>query len=304
MEKYDRSFFPPGTADTCDHPLPFSLDWTRVENLSYDRLRSKIYDKVGAGVDLVEHRQAIGMIVSSATALTKAYRAVRQLRFGDAASALRAKFLPKGVSAFKSAGNNWLEFHFGWQPLVKDIYDGLQVIADPVKSFSLERGRSFDVLKLAFDEPITGSVKQDWTAYGKMFSTQGCRVKFAQPGTSHTLDQWGISNPAALAWEAIPFSFVVDWFVNVGDFLQSQTDFAGMTIESVYRSRYYDITVNRIRYILPGFGTGLNRTIIRYAGSERLTSLSGINLEVKKFKSISIVRAATAISLLLQALGD
>lgn len=30
-------------------------------------------------------------------------------------------------------------------------------------------------------------------------------------------------NPFVTAWELVPFSFVVDWFVNVGDWLQSQT---------------------------------------------------------------------------------
>jgi hypothetical protein len=29
----------------------------------------------------------------------------------------------------------------------------------------------------------------------------------------------GLTNPAALAWELVPFSFVADWFVPVGDYL-------------------------------------------------------------------------------------
>lgn len=31
----------------------------------------------------------------------------------------------------------------------------------------------------------------------------------------------GLLNPAVLAWESVPFSFVIDWFLPVGNFLQS-----------------------------------------------------------------------------------
>lgn len=302
VTSYIRSSFPPGAPSyRADSAMPYSFNWISVENKSYDKLRNKIYDKVGAGVDIAEWKQSAHTIVTTATTLAKAYRAVKQLRFGDAASALRMKFLPKGVSPLKSAGNNWLEFHFGWEPLVKDIYDAVEVIADPVKSFSLERGRSFDILDQQGTNDF-GSVREDWHAIGKYWSTQGCRVKFATPGTAHTLDQWGISNPAVIAWELIPFSFVVDWFVNVGDFLSSQTDFAGMTIESAYRTRKFDVTITSTRAIKPGFGSGANSITVRTVGLDRFTSLSGVVLEVKKVKAPSLVRGATAISLLLQAM--
>jgi hypothetical protein len=32
-------------------------------------------------------------------------------------------------------------------------------------------------------------------------------------------DLFGLSSPIAMVWEMIPFSFVIDWFINVGDFL-------------------------------------------------------------------------------------
>jgi len=44
------------------------------------------------------------------------------------------------------------------------------------------------------------------------------------------LEQFGLANPAALAWELIPFSFVADWFVGVGDYLNAQTALLGLTV--------------------------------------------------------------------------
>jgi hypothetical protein len=39
--------------------------------------------------------------------------------------------------------------------------------------------------------------------------------------TSRVLTAHGFTNPFALAYELIPFSFVIDWWINVGDVLAS-----------------------------------------------------------------------------------
>lgn len=45
------------------------------------------------------------------------------------------------------------------------------------------------------------------------------RLDFAHTSPSlSTAQQLGLTNPAQLAWELVPFSFVVDWFIPVGDF--------------------------------------------------------------------------------------
>jgi len=282
----------------------FTVNWTAVRNRSYEKLRGKIYEKVGAGVDFAEYKQSVRMIASTATTLWRAYRAVKQLRFGDAATALRMKFLPKGVSKFKSAGNNWLEFHFGWEPLFKDIHEALEVINDPVKSFEYERARVKDEIRQN-GRVSFGATFHLWDARGYQSCTQGARVKFSKPGTNHTLDQWGISNPASIVWELVPFSFVVDWFVNIGDFLDSQTDFAGMQLESTYCTLKLDMTENVIGVGSPmgvGQPSWVSGSSIRYVNVSRSTSLSGVTLAVKKIKPPSVTRAATAISLLLQGM--
>jgi len=38
---------------------------------------------------------------------------------------------------------------------------------------------------------------------------------------TNTLVKSGLTNPLALAWEVIPYSFVCDWWINVGDVLAS-----------------------------------------------------------------------------------
>lgn len=46
--------------------------------------------------------------------------------------------------------------------------------------------------------------------------------------TLRTLNQLGLVNPASLAWELIPWSFVVDWFIPIGPLLSVLTAPAGL----------------------------------------------------------------------------
>ena len=48
-------------------------------------------------------------------------------------------------------------------------------------------------------------------------------------------NQLGLVNPASVAWELIPFSFLVDWFLPVGKFLESYTDTVGMQLDNIQR---------------------------------------------------------------------
>jgi len=114
------------------------------------------------------------------------------------------------------------------------------------------------------------------------------------------LSQLGLVNPASLAWELVPFSFVVDWFANVGDFLASFTDTVGCTLSNTA------VTTTRENGQMTQFngyyGTtwkasykSMNRVI--YLGSP-----PGPTLKLRPFKGLSISRGLTSVSLLLQNL--
>jgi hypothetical protein len=55
----------------------------------------------------------------------------------------------------------------------------------------------------------------------------------------------GLTNPAILAWELIPFSFVADWFIPIGSWLEAQTALLGITLSdsSITRTEKYQYTV-------------------------------------------------------------
>jgi len=55
--------------------------------------------------------------------------------------------------------------------------------------------------------------------------------------------QAGLTNPALVAWELVPYSFVFDWVCSVGDWLTALTALNGLTIV-----RTLDETINEFRY--------------------------------------------------------
>lgn len=51
----------------------------------------------------------------------------------------------------------------------------------------------------------------------------------------------GLNNPAAVAWDLVPWSFVVNMFVNTGQLVNSITDFVGLSFPSSSITTRYDL---------------------------------------------------------------
>jgi len=72
---------------------------------------------------------------------------------------------------------------------------------------------------------VSGSVRY---AVGVKFSVTNTALK--------AMSETGISNPLLLAWELVPYSFVVDWFLPVGNYLGTLDATLGVTFNQGYSS--------------------------------------------------------------------
>jgi hypothetical protein len=52
------------------------------------------------------------------------------------------------------------------------------------------------------------------------------------------MTQIGFNNPINLLWEIIPYSFVVDWFLPIGQYLEGLTNFQGLTFIDGCETRF------------------------------------------------------------------
>jgi len=115
----------------------------------------------------------------------------------------------------------WLEVRYGWTPLMHSIYDSVEQMHKEVKdTWVAVNGRS-GVVK-PFNEISglgTSTNVREWRRGHINYRVQiGCY--FSMPN-SWNLNDFASLNPAIIAWELLPFSFVADWVLHVGSYLQA-----------------------------------------------------------------------------------
>lgn len=134
----------------------------------------------------------------------------------------------------KHLGNLWLAYSFGWKPLFEDIKDANKAIS------ALQQSPRHDTIKINGSgrfEGITSSgivvlgnfPGMDTTLSTYRFNRTSSEVKYygavtARPPTLSTIaESFGVDpyDVIPAIWEAIPWSFFVDYFLNVQEVLDS-----------------------------------------------------------------------------------
>lgn len=110
----------------------------------------------------------------------------------------------------------WLNYRYNIMPTVLTIEDVLKTLDESGSTFHRWREGSTLSRKGIVDPPAGWSVSTPDLEY-----TFRCFIKRKILGQTH--DFWSLSstNLFVTAWELVPASFIVDWFIQVGDFLAS-----------------------------------------------------------------------------------
>lgn len=267
-------------------------------NKCYSRFVDKVSTASQWAVNMAEREDAVKMIASRCGQIAKSFNALRKGRVIDAANALgiSRKILKRDVtgkrwSKPKDASKLWLEFHFGWEPLVQDIHQAATLCASglPTKKVSASASRT---------ESFRGSAPAyEWAVSGgrKHVCRMQAEVSVSNPNLYYA-NQLGFLNPAAIAWELIPFSFVVDWFTSVGQCLGSLTDFVGLDVKNAFTTIMYTGSQTALMHQYSGDTTVTSRGV-------RCRRSLGIRKPipvVNRAKGLSLTRGVTAISLVVQ----
>lgn len=277
--------------------------YTIARNKCYDNFRDKVLgSNAELGVNLAERHQAVRMVVDRANTLRKSYLALRRGRLREFFRLLNVKPLPKHQrwTYARNASAFWLEYHFGWSPLIGDIYNACDVLQSGYGKPRLVRARGS-----ASD--YIGS----WPNYATHLTLRsvslrcdvqtGAQVEVTNPNL-HQAARLGLINPISVAWELIPFSFLVDWFIPVSNFLNSWTDFVGLT----FKNPYSTVLMTGLGSIDYQWNLGSGQYGIsndtRAVSVKRTRGLIYPTVLPKQFKGLSVSRAATAVSLLIQVL--
>jgi len=273
-----------------------TYDWAYAK--CYERFKNAIKgDTSEMAVTLAERRQALEMVSARSIQLLRFTRAVKQFRFGDAANILGIGGPPSNLrKRGRDFGSNWLEFHFGWSPLIGDIGNSMQLLCRGLPPFRI---RSRASVQTEFRELI-GSGFTTTRRFNRVTArwTIGADVQVSNPNTL-LLNQLGFVNPVTIAWELVPFSFVLDWFVNVNDVLGSFTDFWGVSLHRPFITLHHEWWRESHYFLNPSQEKWGQRSIIvsRVPGTP-----PGPALRTRAPWRLSPTRALTSVSLLLQQL--
>lgn len=219
-----RCLLPGGGTDTrfanvgnCYRPSS-SGHWAVFTDNEILKLQARLLDKVkghsfNMAVNLAQTRQVANMVVDNLGKLGRSIRALKSGDFPTAARQLGAAPRPTGLKTTDISGR-WLELQYGWLPLLSDTY---------------EAGKA---LEAATSRPRTATFYQSArkTTTATYSTDQGLlqRLHVRKIGYSFEMSedlsqarQLGLTNPASVVWEVIPYSFVVDWFVPIGTYLDN-----------------------------------------------------------------------------------
>lgn len=155
--------------------------------------------------------------------LKKALKLTLAAKRGDTKTI--AKELEDLVS-LDGVSNAWLMYRYGIRPLMSDIKNLLSAVQkDLEKSFRFTSRGKFDTGLLVSERvyDTNASTVYRWPVWKVKTGTR----RIFRAGVLVEIDRsidamsaiWGLDSPIEAAWELVPFSFILDWFVNVGDCL-------------------------------------------------------------------------------------
>lgn len=217
-----------------------SLNQLIVSNLQ-NRARAEARLKaLDTNLDLAETftgmPQTVRLVAERATQVIRAFVALRGRHYQRAADILG---LRRKWGEHHNQANVWLEMQYGWLPLLSDIFDGTEEIyklvshrnVNPVKVVTRRLGSNLFIYGTNPSNANWGSLRAEKSAR----ATVEVKLRFAiaDPFVAY-MSQLRVNNPAYIAWTALPYSFVVDWMLPVGDMLSALNSHIGLKFHGGY----------------------------------------------------------------------
>jgi hypothetical protein len=236
-------------------------DINALDATARNKLRLKAKDQKSNLLQVyAEREQTARLFGEVALKITRSLAALKKFDYNSAAHALGLRLSRrqkqrmsrnKNLDADGFMSKSWLELQYGWKPLLNDVYGSAELIAqknirEVIDKATAQASRKFEdvqVLKPRNWTVTTRRVTEYTIKYGVYYSTSELQ---------HTLAQVGLTNPALIAWELLPWSFVIDWFIPIGNFIGSWDATIGLDFYKGYKTvfvRQYYVSSAKATYV-------------------------------------------------------
>lgn len=254
---YSQSF---AESPYCLNALGTAIDHLPMDDAPGAAMRKIAGTRAAANIDdatfegavfIGELRETIGFLRNPLSSFTKFLSSVRKTKTRSGYIGPTSQFL----------SDNWLSYRYAVRPLANDIVDGLDAINDVVDGFDPDRrtarGYASYTSKLS-DSGDIGSGSSpivSWTQSTQMDYSVRAGILYEY---SRSPDTFGVNlhQLPVTGWELIPFSFVADWFVNIGPWIEAITPKAGVKILGEWTTVRNIRSSVRNSYISDGGTTG------------------------------------------------
>lgn len=271
-------------------------------NKSFTRLKEKVVGEQSTSVWMIlgEGHESLRMITQRANTLHNAFAALRKGNVRRMAKALAVKpkkkhlrMRPKQVT--RQASALWLEYHFGWSPFLSDMYDAALFlsrgwsVANRYKagasSSEFRRSASF----LTIDE-----------ASNRYYVCQGTDAIVSNPNKA-LVNRLGLANPLHTAWDLVPFSFMVDWVVDIGSFLGAFNCFYGYDLRHQFTTNMASGVLDYTYFPGPSVRSHIQERCFMYRRLGLTRPMPNLSI-FDNVGDLLTKRGLTAVSLLVQVL--
>lgn len=275
-----------------------TIESQRARDIAHNAALSNLKGKIGKtfqlGENLGEAAKTFNMVADRLLQVGRSYKALRKGNFSAFCRELGIK--PKRRDAHlvgsrkrvqKNSANLWLEYHYGWSPLINDVQKGIGELTDT----PIWDRRILGSGKCVFSALDRSGAYETHSGYASLSTHLRCVVRVSDPN-AYAANRLGLDNFVQTVWQLAPFSLLVDWFLNVEQYLGSLTEFAGLDLR-------YPVTSDKMAALsLDAVHDGYWDEHIEFAGFSLVRSLSlpSTVLVPPLWKGLGIERAASAIS--------
>lgn len=232
--------------------------------------------KANLGEALATARQTADLFAGSASRLFRSLIAARRGNWREAFGVLGLRI--RGEPVGLGLAQRYLEYNYGLRPLVGDIFGLYELLTEQVKPAliltakrSLSESRNREYAKEDFGRALKHVYTESHARVDRI------QISARINDTSlRQIAQAGLSNPLSLAWDLIPWSFVIDWGLPIGNVLSALDAHHGLDFVDGFKSRTGRATYSRTsKAYLPGWKTNRDWVQAKFRFSFVRTKLPG-----------------------------
>lgn len=283
--------------------LPSGSEWNMAYSRAYSKFLEASYQRADMMTNFAERGQSVQMLTSRLSQILKGARQLKAGKFRGFLETFGIKPLKKHAGLKwtrpRQFAGLWLEYWFGWAPVINDIYTATTNYGTPIKDQIVKQGsaREWSYSRTRY-HPSQWAGESIWMHEEGSVRVTICGKIVVENSSLFELNKAGLVNPAVTALELIPFSWLAGWFNNLAQVLRQYTDFVGL--------RLVDATVSTKTKRMYTHEHTLQGSINKWTGNwqvygrRKIKTLPRIKLYASLPNGLSVTRGATLASIVVQ----